>query len=313
LVEEIDMSLYSMLKGNGPSGFGYGSTAEEVTEGLDLSGRTYLVTGCNSGLGFETMRVLTMRGATVVAAARSLAKAEDAARKVGGTTLPVACELSEPESVLACVERVSAEADRLDGIIANAGIMALPKLNTAHGYELQFFTNHVGHFILVTGLLDRLTDDGRVVMLSSAAHEMAPSEGIMFDNLDGSRSYNSWKFYGQSKLANLLFARELSKRLEGAQTANALHPGVIATNLGRHMHPITAVGYAIGNPLFMKSVEEGSSTQVYVATHPSLDGVTGEYFADCNVKKSSRNGRDEELARRLWDETEKIVEEVTRG
>lgn len=305
------MSLYSMLKGTGPSGFGYGSTAEEVTEGLDLSGKTYLVTGCNSGLGFETMRVLAMRGATVVGAARTDAKAEDACNEVDGDTVPVSCELSEPESVLDCVQQVKKSVDELDGIIANAGIMALPELNLQYGYELQFFTNHVGHFILVTGLVDHLSDAGRVVMLSSAAHEMAPRRGIEFDNLDGSKDYDAWKFYGQSKLANLLFARELDRRLDGEKTANAVHPGVIATNLGRHMNPIVRFALKVGTPLVMKSTEEGAATQVYVATHPAVEGEGGEYFKDCNVAKSSSKGRDEKLARELWERTEEIADEVT--
>jgi NAD(P)-dependent dehydrogenase (short-subunit alcohol dehydrogenase family) len=305
------MSLYSKLKGNGPSGFGYGSTAEEVTEGLDLSGRNYLVTGSNSGLGFETMRVLCSRGATVVAAARTVEKAEKAGAKVDGNTVPVACELSEPSSVLACVDAVRDQVGHLDGIIANAGIMALPDLNLQHGYELQFFTNHIGHFILVTGLLDQLSDDGRVVMLSSTAHKMGPKGGIQFDNLDGSKGYDGWKFYGQSKLANLLFARSLAKRLPLGQTANAVHPGVIETNLGRHMHPLMNAGYAIGNLLFLKSIPQGAATQVFVATHDSVSDTNGEYFADCNVAKSSHHGRDEQLAETLWDRTEEIVAEVT--
>ena len=171
-----------MIKPNGPSGFGYGSTAEDVTEGLSLNGKAYLLTGCNSGLGFETLRVLTLRGAHVIAAARTLEKARAACASVKGLTTPVACELAEPASVRASVATVKALNVPIDGIICNAGIMALPKLNQAYGYELQFFTNHIGHFMLVTGLFGTLATDARVTVLSSRAHESAPKSGFSFSS-----------------------------------------------------------------------------------------------------------------------------------
>ena len=302
------MSLYEHFRPKGPSGFGYGSTADEVTAGLSLQGKTILVSGCNSGLGYETMRVLARRGARVVATARTLQKAKAAADSVLGSTLPLACELSDPASVRACVASLRRDNVKLDALICNAGIMALPKLEKAYGYELQFFTNHIGHFMLVTGLLDQLTETGRVVMLSSAAHFRAPREGIQFDNLDGSRGYRDWANYGQSKLANLLFAKELARRFAGTQrTANAVHPGVIHTKLGRHMNPILRVGFGLVGPLGLKSIAQGAATQVYVATHPSLAQVSGEYFADCNVARSRRDSRDPELARKLWEVSEAIV------
>lgn len=306
------MSLVSMFKGKGPSGFGYGSTAEDVTAGLDLSGRTVLLTGCNSGIGKETLRVLAMRGAHVIAAARTLGKARAACDSVGGKTTPVACELSDPASVRACAAEVIALGKPLDAIICNAGIMALPKLEQKHGYELQFFTNHIGHFILVTSLLDSLADKGRVVIVSSDAHNGAPSEGIQFDNLSGERGYRPWASYGQSKLANLLFAKQLAKRLAGTgKTANSLHPGVIHTNLTRSMNPIAKRALAIAGPLVLKSAAEGAATQCYLAMHPNVEGVSGEYFADSNVSKSSSKGRDDALAEKLWKVSEKIAAEVT--
>jgi WW domain-containing oxidoreductase len=302
------MSLYELFTSKGPSGFGYGSTAEQVTAGLDLKGKTYLVTGCNSGLGHEALRVLTLRGAKVVGTARTVEKAREACATVQGETVPLACELSDPKSVRACVAAVKAAGLQLDGIIANAGIMALPKLEKAFGYELQFFTNHIGHFILVTGLLDSLTPEGRVVMLSSAAHKGAPKGGIQFDNLDGSKGYGDWANYGQSKIANLLFAKELARRFQGTgRTANAVHPGVIKTNLGRHMNPIAGLVFGIVGPLVLKSVPQGAATEVFVATHPSLAGVSGQYFADCNVAKPRADAEDAELAKKLWEVSEKIV------
>ncbi len=306
------MSLLSLFKANGPSGFGYGSTAEQVTEGIDLSGRTMLLTGSTSGIGFETLRVLTKRGAHVIAAARTVDKARSAGNQVGGETTPVACDLSEPASVLDCVQQVQATGRPLDAIICNAGIMALPKLNQKYGYELQFFTNHIGHFILVTSLIDSLAAEGRVVIVSSDAHHRAPDEGIQFDNLSGERGYTPFGNYGQSKLANLLFAKQLAKRLAGTgKTANSLHPGVIHTKLTRNMNPVVEVAMSIGAPLVLKSIPEGAATQCYAATHPSMAGVSGQYLADCNETRPGRHGRDPAIAEKLWEASERIVAEVT--
>jgi WW domain-containing oxidoreductase len=302
------MSLYEHFKSNGPSGFGYGSTAEQVTEGLALDGKTILVTGCNSGLGQEALRVLTLRGARVVGTARTLEKAKGACDGVKGKTVPLACELSDPASVRGCVDAVKRAGLRLDAIICNAGIMALPKLEQAWGIELQLFTNHIGHFILVTGLLGQLTDEGRVVMLSSGAHRMAPKEGIQFDNLSGEKGYEPWVNYGQAKLANLLFAKELARRFAGTKKiANAVHPGVIRTNLGRHMNPIASFLFGLAGPLVLKSVPQGAATEVYVAVHPAVAAVSGAYFADCNVAKPRPDAEDPALAARLWEVSEKIV------
>ncbi len=306
-----NMSIYGLFARKGPSGFGYGSTAEEVTEGTSLVGKTVLLTGCNSGLGLEAMRVLVLRGAKVIGTARSLDKAELACAGVGGETVPLACELSEPASVRACVEAVMRVGIELDAIICNAGVMALPRLQTKHGYELQFFTNHIGHFILVTGLLNCLSASARVVMVSSDVHKIAPKGGIEFDNLDGAGRYAPWRNYAQSKLANILFAVQLTRRFAGTQrTANAVHPGVIATNLSRHMNPVVAALQRASGPLFLKSTPQGAATQVFVATHPSLAGVSGQYFADCNVARASADANDTALAERLWDVSERIVAEV---
>lgn len=305
------MSLLSRLKSPGKTGFGYGSTAEEVTRGLDLSGKAYLVTGCNSGLGFETARVLASRGGHVIGVARSIEKAQKALEEVAVGGTPVACDLSEPDSIQICLDHVAGLGLQLDAIVANAGLMALPELHQKHGIELQFFVNHVGHFILVTGLLGRLSENGRVVMLSSRAHRRAPPEGIQFGNLSGEKGYSPWTAYGQSKLANLLFARSLPKRLPGSeQTANAVHPGVIATNLGRHMNPVGRMAMALLKPIFLKSIPQGAATQCYVAAHPDATEISGEYWVDCNVAESSRLGQDDVLAERLWQETERIVDRV---
>jgi len=305
------MSLYALLAGNGPSGFGYGSTAEQVTEGLDLTGQHILITGCNSGLGLEAMRVLALRGATVIGAARTLDKASAACAGIDGATIPVACELGDPASVRACVQTVTELRVPLQAIIANAGIMALPKPQQLYGWERQLFVNHIGHFILVTGLMDSLAADGRVVMLSSAAHKGAPKVGIELDNLGGERGYTPWKSYGQSKIANLLFARELSRRFEGSdRVANAVHPGVIATNLGRHMNPVMVGAMSIAKPLALKTIPQGAATEVWAAVHPDAAKVSGEYLSHSNVAKSSPQGQDMSLAAKLWEVSEAKVASI---
>ena len=305
------MSLLSMVKPKGPSGFGYGSTAEEVTEGLDLSGKTILITGCNSGIGLETFRVLSMRGARVLAAARTVEKARGAIEAVGAgkRARALSCDLSKPDSVRACAQEVRSLGEPVDVLILNAGIMALPELERIQGWEAQFFTNHIGHFLLTLELLENLREEARVVVVSSNAHHRTVKGGIDFENLDGSKGYRDWFFYGQSKLANLLFARELGRRFEGegkGRRANALHPGVIRTPLFRHLNPAMGALFAMLGPLGLKSVSEGAATQCYLAVHPEMK-ANGEYFADCNLKMSSPDGRDGDLARRLWERSEEII------
>jgi WW domain-containing oxidoreductase len=302
------VSIYGLFARHGASGFGYASTAADVTEGLSLAGKNVLITGCNSGIGREALRVIALRGALVVGTARTLAKAEEACAAASGPTLPLVCELADPTSVRGCIDAVKQAGIRLDAIICNAGVMAFPSLHQAYGYELQFFTNHIGHFMLVTGLLEHLTPRGRVVMVSSAAHRRAPKGGIEFDNLDGSRAYRPWTAYGQSKLANLLFAKELARRFAGSErTANAVHPGVIRTKLQRHMNPLMGAVFGTFGPLALKNVAEGAATQVYVATRPELAGVSGEYFANCNVAEPRSDANDPMLAQKLWEVSEQIV------
>jgi WW domain-containing oxidoreductase len=293
------------------SKFNKKNTAENVTGGIDLSGQNIAITGINSGLGQETMRILESRGAHIIGMARSLDKAQSAARANGGNITPLACELSSFESVKKCADSIKQLGLPIDALICNAGIMALPKLELQNGFEQQFNTNHLGHFILAHNLLEQVkqADQGRIVMLSSVAHKMAPANGIDFDNLDGSQGYNNWKFYGQAKLANLLTAVSLAKQLEGSSaTANAVHPGVIKTNLGRSMTGVQ--GMLINNPLSSlllkvamggKSIAQGAATQCYVATAPELAQVSGKYFADNSEERPSRLAQNEDLADRLWD------------
>ncbi len=302
------MSWITWLKGRGPTGFGAGSTAEEVTSGVDLQGKTLLLTGCASGLGLETLRVLGQRGAHVFALARTEEAAERALASVGASGTPFACDLSEPGSVRACVQGVMEAGRTIDALMACAGVMALPTLQRKYGYELQFLTNHIGHFLLVTGLVEALAPEGRVVIVSSGAHRAAPGGGIQFDNLGGEKGYRPWTAYGQSKLANLLFAKQLARRFAGSKrTANAVHPGVIRTNLNRHMGRAAQWGMDVLTPIFFKSVAQGAATQCYVAVHPAAATQSGLYFADCNPAHPTRLGEDPGLAEKLWVESERIV------
>ena len=304
------MSLVAAIKGQGPNGLGFASTAEDATAGCDLTGKTMLVTGCNSGLGFETVRALALRGARVIATARTADKARAACDRLAGRGdfLPVACELSEPASVRAAVAAVRVSAGPLDAIVCNAGVMNIPTPQQKFGWELHLFTNHVGHFMLVTGLLDRLAPSGRVVVTASRAHRRAPPPGIDFDNLSGARGYAPMKAYGVSKLANILFTRELARRLgSGGQTANTLHPGVIATKIGRTLPAVAQLAFRVAAPLVLKTPAQGAATQCYLAASPAVAGVTGDYYADCNPSETNAFGRDMTLAARLWEASEALV------
>jgi NAD(P)-dependent dehydrogenase (short-subunit alcohol dehydrogenase family) len=290
-----------------PTTFGFSSTAEDVTAGVSLAGKTVVVTGCNSGIGMETTRVLALRGAHVIGTARTEEKAREALRALGIDGTPLACELSEPRSAAATARAIVGLGRAIDAIVCNAGIMALPAREVKHGHELQLLTNHIGHFTLVTRVLPALAERGRVVVVSSGAHMNAPKGGIAFDDLTLAASYQPWTAYGQSKLANILFARSLARRLPAGQTANALHPGVIKTNLTRHIGDEI---FSRIDPKSLKTVQQGAATQTLLAAHPSVAEVTGAYFADCQPKEPSRYAQDDALAERLWHESERIVERL---
>ncbi|NOX43429.1 MAG: SDR family oxidoreductase [Gammaproteobacteria bacterium] len=306
LASLIPHSLMARMPEFVRSKFNADSTAEEVTAGLDLSDKTVLVTGANSGLGYETMRVLALRGAHVLAAARNMEKAAKAAASVIGNVTPIVCELTDFESVVNCAKSVEKHSlgKPLDVLICNAGIMGGSDLQTVNGLEKQFVVNYLGHFLLAQRLLPRLkaAPQGRLVMVSSGLYTKAPDTGIEFDNLSGKKSYDRFTAYGQSKLAMALFAAEFSQRFSGESvTANALYPGVIQTNLFRNMPWYVKLGFTVGGWAFLKSVEEGAATQCYVASHPSLANVSGHFFADCNpIVLEGPHMSDRELAKNLW-------------
>ena len=288
---------------NGP--FDEKSTGEEVTKGLDLSGKTILITGVNSGLGYETMRVLAMRGAHIIGLARNMEKAKKACDSVEGKTTPVACELTDFNSIVASTKTIKELNKPIDVLICNAGIMELPKLEQIYGIEKQFVVNYLGHFILVNRLLDQVkaAKQGRIVVLSSGRYKSAPPEGIQFDNLSGEKGYDPLAAYGQSKLAIALFSQELSRRLEStAVTSNSVLPGIIMTNLGRHLPPWKILMSKLIGWTFMRSVEEGIATTCYVATNPELAKVTGQMFLNCKpITPEGSHMRDRALATQLWN------------
>ena len=296
---------------NGP--YGKDSTAEEVTADLDLSGQVFMVTGCNSGLGFETLRVLALRGAHVIGTGRTLAKAETACEAVGGKTTPMALELSDFESVVDCARQVQMLGVNLDVLICNAGINTFQDMALVNGVEKMFVVNFLGHFVLVNQLLPLLQeqDSARVVHVGSQSGYMqAPEEGIDFDNLRGEGVYDSGEAYGRSKLANALFSLELADRLEGTTvTSNVIHPGLVHTNIARTAPGIVRKGFDLVGPMIAKTPAQGAATQVYVATSPIIEGVSGAYFEDCNpVTVSGQHHMfDKAMAERLWA----VAEEMT--
>lgn len=273
--------------------FGAKSTAEEVTSGLDLRGKTAIVTGCNSGLGFETMRVLALRGAYVIGTARTSEKGTAACAKVTGRTTPVVLELTDFPSVVACAEQLRMLTSRIDMLILNAGIV-LGELEQVYGLEKQFVVNHLGHFLLTNRVLDlvKAAPQGRIVTVGSGNHRDAPTGGIQFDDLSG----EGWagRGYAHSKLANGLFSLELATQLAGTRaTSNCVTPGPVRTNILRYVSSSTAHQW--------KTPAQGAATQCYVATQPSLANVSREYFKDCNPAEQSEHQRDKTMAKRLWE------------
>jgi NAD(P)-dependent dehydrogenase (short-subunit alcohol dehydrogenase family) len=267
--------------------FGFDSTAAEVVEGIDLSGKRAIVTGGSSGIGIETARALAGAGAEVTLAVRDTEAGERTSADITASTGNAGVHIGRLD--LADIASVAAFAAGWSGplhmLVNNAGVMALPERQlTASGWELQFATNHLGHFALALGLHDALAaaGDARIVSLSSRGHMRSP---VVFDDINfASRPYDPWLAYGQSKTANVLFAVEATRRWSGEGiAANAVHPGAIAeTNLSRYMDPATLAELRTSTTLRFKTLEQGASTSALVATSPQLEGIGGRYFEDCN-------------------------------
>ncbi|NXX75348.1 RDH12 dehydrogenase, partial [Urocolius indicus] len=284
-----------------------------------LEGKVVIITGANTGIGKETARALARRGARVIVACRDTAKAEAAASEIRAETgnqqvIVKKLDLADTKSIREFAEKFLAEEKELHILINNAGVMLCPYSKTADGFEMHLGVNHLGHFLLTFLLLERLKQcaPARIVNVSSLAHH---GGRIRFHDLQGEKSYNRGLAYCHSKLANVLFTRELARRLQGnllhadlsqtiyfvigtKVTANALHPGSVRSELVRHSLVMSWLWKTFS--FFLKTPWEGAQTSIYCAVAEELDSVTGQYFSDCQPAYVSPRGRDEETAKKLW-------------
>ena len=317
-------------------GFGATSTTDDVLAGIDLSGKRVLVTGVSAGLGVETARALAARGARVVGAARDLAKAERATNEVraqaanGGSFELVELDLASLGSVRACADRLVADGRRFDAVIANAGVMRTPFGHTAEGFETQFGTNHLGHFVLVNRIAALIAPGGRLVNVASSGHRYSD---VDLDDPNFERTpYDPMIAYGRSKTANILFAVEFDRRHKARGVrSTAVHPGGIKTELGRHMQPdeldkvvaqINAQLAADAQPPFQwKTIPQGAATSVWAAVVAPAEEVGGRYCENCQVSKVIEGptspvspgvrayALDPEHAKALWAKSAEMVGE----
>jgi NAD(P)-dependent dehydrogenase (short-subunit alcohol dehydrogenase family) len=319
--------------------FGAESTTEDVLEGVDLKGKRILVTGVSAGLGVETARALVAHGADVVGTARDLEKAlratsevRKAAEETGASFELVELDLASLKSVRAAADKLVADGRLFDGIIANAGVMATPFGKTEDGFETQFGTNHLGHFVFVNRIEKLIKDGGRLVNLSSAGHRF--SDVDLKDPNFETTPYEPFVAYGRSKTANILFAAAFDQRhRERGVRATAVHPGGIQTELGRHMDPahfeqmvnqINEQAAAEGKgPFQFKTVPQGAATSVWAAVVAPAEEVGGRYCENCHVSEvvadDARLGLldegvrgyalDPENAAALWKKSEEMVSE----
>jgi NAD(P)-dependent dehydrogenase (short-subunit alcohol dehydrogenase family) len=313
--------------------FGASSTTDEVLQGINLSGKRVLLTGVSAGLGVETARALAAHGAQVIGAARDLSKAQAATEQVraqakgGGSLRLVQLDLASLDSVRRCADGLLAAGEPFDVIIANAGVMACPKGTTVDGFETQFGTNHLGHFVLVNRIVSLLRPGSRLVNLSSAGHRYADVD-LEDPNFEHS-PYAEFTAYGRSKTANILFAVEFDRRHKASGVrATALHPGAIRTELSRHMAPgamekliadINASQPKGAAPFRFKSIPQGTATSVWAACVAGAEAIGGRYCEDCHVAEFAsapgvREGvqpyaLDPQHAQALWQKSEELVGE----
>ncbi|XP_056888517.1 retinol dehydrogenase 13-like [Takifugu flavidus] len=282
-----------------------------------INGKTVVITGANTGIGKETARELAKRGGRIIMGCRDMEKCEAAAKEIRGTTLNrhvFACQLdlASLKSIREFAEKIKKEEQHLDVLINNAGVMRCPAGKTKDGFDIQFGVNHLGHFLLTNLLLDKLKESApsRVINLASLAHIVGKMD---FEDLNWEKKkFDTKQAYCQSKLANVLFTRELAKRLQGnGVTVNAVHPGVVATELGRHtgLHQ-SQFSSTVLSPFFsllVKSPELGAQPVVYLAVSEDMEGVTGKYFDVRTEKEPARQALDEAVAHRLWEVSQRLV------
>ncbi|XP_014248608.1 retinol dehydrogenase 13-like [Cimex lectularius] len=281
---------------------------------VSAEGKTVIVTGANTGIGKETVRELAKRKARVIMACRNLKSCEKAREEIVLETKNKyvycrKCDLSSQQSIREFAKRILSEEKRLDVLINNAGVMRCPQSTTEEGIELQLGVNHMGHFLLTNLLLDLLKKSApsRIINVSSIAHMRGK---INKEDFNSEQSYDGARAYAQSKLANVLFTKELSKRLEGTGvTVNSLHPGLVDTEITRHMSFFNSYlsGFIL-KPfiyMFIKTPRQGAQTTIWAALEPSLTTVTGQYFDNCAEARTSQDAQNEQLASWLWLVSEK--------
>ncbi|MCQ2591139.1 MAG: SDR family oxidoreductase [Treponema sp.] len=270
---------------------------------MDLSNKIAIVTGANSGMGMATAAALSDKGATVIMLCRSQErgqKALETLNKTNGRHLDLMlCDLGDFESIHSFVQNFKNKYSAVDILVNNAGFISLDRRFTKNGLEMQFGVNHIGHFLLTNLLLDSFNPKGCIVNVASGAHKAGK---IHFDDINLKHGFNVVKAYSQSKLANVLFTRELAQQLKDKNiTVNCCHPGAVATNMG--VDRDTGFGKLITGMLkpFFQTPEQGASTAIFLATDDAVSGITGEYFYKCKIAKSSKSSKDMQLAKKLWD------------
>ncbi|MBD1852081.1 SDR family NAD(P)-dependent oxidoreductase [Leptolyngbya sp. FACHB-711] len=314
--------------------FGAKLTADEVLSDIDLKGKRFLITGASSGIGLETARSLVAHGASVVGAVRNLAKAEsatasvrDAALQGGGSLELINLDLASLQSVRACADKLLANGQPFDSIIANAGVMATPFGRTVDGFEVQFGTNHLGHFALINGIEPLLTDNGRLVVLSSLAHRGADID--LDDPNFEQQAYDPWVAYSRSKTANSLFAVEFDRRHRdrGIRAASVM-PGNSLTDLPRHfsqeelqglLQTVDAARTEAGlPPKELKEIPQAAATSVWAAVVANKDEISGHYLEDCAIAPINDTPNpfadgvrsyalDANKAKQLWAKSEELI------
>ncbi|MBE5958380.1 MAG: SDR family oxidoreductase [Lachnospiraceae bacterium] len=273
--------------------------------------KVVIVTGANSGMGMATTKAMLSKGATVIMLCRSEKRGGEAYEKLlkegyrEEKIKLILCDLGDYSSIRSFVKQVKDNYDRIDVLVNNAGFISLDRQETKEGLERQFGINHIGHFLLTTELIDLMREGSRIVNVASGAHKTG---NIHFEDINLKKNFNVIKAYSQSKLANVLFTRELARRLsDRGITVNCCHPGAVATNIGIDRN--TGFGKTITGLLkpFFLTPEEGARTAVFLATDESVKDITGEYFYKCKIAKSSKKSKDMELAKKLYELSEKLV------
>lgn len=281
-----------------------------------MNQKVALITGANSGMGKATAAAFSKMGIHVIMLCRSKERGEMALNEVvaqsGGDVTLMLCDLASMADIKRFCDEFKCKYSRLDILVCNAGVITLDRRETKDSLELQFGVNHIGHFLLTVSLLPLIksTDGARIVVVGSGAHKIGK---INFDNIPLKKGYSVFSAYGRAKLCNLLFTKELSSRLKDySATANCVHPGAVATNMG--VDRDTGFGKTVMKLLkpFFRTPEEGAATAITVATSEDLSGISGEYFYNGKIHRSSKQSHDEHLARKLWEVSEEIVSEYLK-